>query len=216
MFRMSARALCLVALLSVATSVVAQPADGRPDGPVFTPEQMTAGITMTAEECSVFRSTVYVMVQGTGLCFRYYLSTAGGDAAQAVYVLDGDKSEENRAFDPATFDRRAALLSNEYRRPVVLFARMGLDGSSGNHRYRRTWFEVEATHRAIDAINARHGFRAVHLIGQAARCRARAGWHSATTTRAARCVYRRLIDITTRSRRPRPSPASRPRPGSWS
>lgn len=166
MVQKTVRALCLSALLVLSGAAQAQGHQGQPDGPVFSPEQMRQGITMGAGECAAYRSTVFVTVQGQGLCFRYYLSTAGGTSSAVVYYLEGDKSPEQYAFDPAKFDERAARMSADYRMPAVYLARMGLDGSSGWHRYRRTWFEVEATSRAIDAINARHGFGTVHVMGQ--------------------------------------------------
>lgn len=152
-------------LISFAAQAQQQP-DARPDGPLFTPEQMKQGIVMTARDCAAYRATVYVVATGTGLCFRYYLSTAGGDSADAVYFLQGDQPDDQLAYDPAALDRIAETMSKGYRRPAIYLARMGTDGSSGSQRNRRTWLEVAATHLAIDAINARHGFRMVHVMGQ--------------------------------------------------
>jgi hypothetical protein len=137
------------------------------DGPVFSAAQLQQGVEIAPQHCALYASTVYVEAQGVGICFRYYLSNAGGGAAEAVYWLSGDKSGERLAFDPATFERQAMEMSRRYRRPAVYLARMGLDGSSGWHQgWRRTLFEVEVTSRAIDAINARHGFRLIHVMGQ--------------------------------------------------
>lgn len=162
------RTLLVTAGLSIASfGAWAQPYSAQPDGPVFSPDQIAKGITMSAAECAVYRSTVYVTAEGTGVCFRYYLSTAGGASNQVVYFLSGDKNRKTFAFDPAKLDSKAASMSTEYHIPAIYLARMGLDGSSGLHRrYRRTWFEVEATHLAIDAINARYGFRMIHVMGQ--------------------------------------------------
>ena len=156
---------CLAGAL-LAPAARAQGPDFRPDGPLFSAEQIRQGISMTSADCAAYRSTVYVVAEGTGLCFRYYLSMAGGQSSDAVYFLQGDHPDDNLAYDPAALDRTAEGMSRGYRRPAVYLARMGTDGSSGWHRYRRTWLEVEATHLAIDAINARHGFRSIHVMGQ--------------------------------------------------
>lgn len=137
-----------------------------PDGPLFTPEQMRRGIAMSRAECAAYRSTVFVVASGMELCFRYYLSTGGGQSDEVVYFLQGDHPADKLAYDPASLDRHAQAMSRGYRRPAIYLARMGTDGSSGWHGYRRTWLEVEATHLAIDAINARHGFRTIHVMGQ--------------------------------------------------
>lgn len=162
MLRRTITALGLAAILLGAAGARAQ----MPDGPLFTQDQMARGVVMSEADCAAYRSTVFVVASGTGLCFRYYLSTVGGSSADAVYFLSGDHEQEKLAYDPLRLDRVAQTMSRAYRRPAVYLARMGIDGSSGSHRYRRTWFEVEATHRAIDAINARHGFRMIHVMGQ--------------------------------------------------
>lgn len=162
--------VCLAGILLAAHGAQAQApsyqAAYQPDGPLFSPEQMRQGISMTTQECAAYRSTVYVVASGVGLCFRYYLSTAGGQSSDVVYFLQGDHPDDKLAYDPEKLDRTAETMSRSYRRPAVYLARMGTDGSSGSHRYRRTWFEVEATHLAIDAINARHGFQSIHVMGQ--------------------------------------------------
>lgn len=162
MLRRTITALGLIAFLAAAPKASAQAADG----PLFTAEQMAQGTVLSQAECNAYRSTVFVVASGTGLCFRYYLSVAGGTSDDAVYFLQGDRERDKLAYDPFRLDRTAEAMSRAYRRPAVYLARMGLDGSSGSHRYRRTWFEVEATHLAIDAINARHGFRMIHVMGQ--------------------------------------------------
>lgn len=157
----------LSALACLAGSLLASNASwAQPDGPLFTPEEMKQGIVMTGRDCAAYRSTVHVVASGVGLCFRYHLSTAGGRSDDVVYFLQGDHAVDKLAYDPAELDRTAEKLSTGYRRPAIYLARMGTDGSSGSARYRRTWLEVEATHLAIDAINARHGFRGIHLMGQ--------------------------------------------------
>ena len=168
---LSRAALALSGLL-IATNVVAATTSAavrtaeRADGPVFSRAEMERGTTLSARECAAFKSTVFVVAQGTGLCFRYYLSKEGGDGPQAVFYLSGDKGGEALVFDPAALGRDAASLSKIYRMPTVYLARMGIDGSSGRHNLRRTRLEVDATNLAIQAIKARHGFTTINVMGQ--------------------------------------------------
>ncbi len=166
MYRIAAYlALALVAG-SAASRAAAEVAPEAVDGPVFTYQQIASGIVMTARDCATYRRMVYVVVQGVGLCFRYHLSTTGGPSNEATYSLSGDVSGASAAYTPGQQDRAAEVMSRRYGMPAVYLARMGMDGSSGWHiRNRRTWFEVEATNLAINAINARHGFLNVHIMG---------------------------------------------------
>lgn len=168
MARAFLRAACIAAMaLAAGSSAWAQPRPAAmPDGPDFSPEQIQRGIELSPQQCAAYALTVFVEEQGVGVCFRYYISNAGGNAAEAVYWLSGDKSGPSSAYDPAALERTAVQMSQRYRRPAVYLARVGLDGSSGWHGWRRTFFEVMATNRAIDAINIRYGFRMVHVMGQ--------------------------------------------------
>ena len=162
----TSRILGLCALLVLPAAAEARGPEPSRDGPTFTPAEMMRGITMSARDCAQYRSTVFVEAEGKGLCFRYYLSSAGGEGQKAVIFLSGDKSGENLAFDPAKIAGNAELMSKEYRMPAIYLARMGIDGSSGSHSFRRTWLEVKATDLAITAIKARHRFTSVHVMGQ--------------------------------------------------
>jgi hypothetical protein len=49
---------------------------------------------------------------------------------------------------------------------AIYLARIGVDGTSGNHTSRKTLLELHLMNAALDAIKQRHGFEGFHLVGQ--------------------------------------------------
>jgi pimeloyl-ACP methyl ester carboxylesterase len=68
--------------------------------------------------------------------------------------------------DTNRFAQIAEVISEEARVPAIYLARVGLDGSSGHHRIRRTILELNVTNAALEAIKRRHGFEGFHFVGQ--------------------------------------------------
>jgi hypothetical protein len=133
---------------------------------------MLRGIQMTEAQCAARPQTVWVRVVEEQFCIRYYLSTAGGQGRVPLVFLRGDTfgrlelttgafagAAEARDVDTARFERIADLISEEAGVPAIYLGRIGLDGSSGHHRLRRTILELNVTNAALDAIKRRHGFR---------------------------------------------------------
>jgi hypothetical protein len=58
---------------------------------------------------------------------------------------------------------------------AIYLARIGVDGTSGNHISRKTVLELELVNSALDAIKQRHGFEGFHLAGQSGGSRITAG-----------------------------------------
>lgn len=140
---------------------------------------MLRGIQMTEAQCAERPQTVWARAAGQEFCIRYYLSTAGGRGQFPLVFLRGDTfgrlelttgafagAAEAKDIDTDRFAQIATLISQEARAPAIYLARIGLDGSSGHHRIRRTLLELNITSAALDAIKRRHGFGGFHLIGQ--------------------------------------------------
>jgi pimeloyl-ACP methyl ester carboxylesterase len=140
---------------------------------------MLRGIRMTEAQCAARPQTVWVRVVEHEFCIRYYLSTAGGRGRFPLVFLRGDTfgrlvlssgtfsgAAEAKDVDTDRFAQIARLISEEARVPAIYLARIGLDGSSGHHRLRRTILELNVTNAALEAIKRRHGFDGFHLIGQ--------------------------------------------------
>jgi hypothetical protein len=140
---------------------------------------MLRGIRMTPAQCAAIPQTVWVKVMTRDFCIRYYLSTAGGEGGRAVVFLQGDRfgrlnlrtgafalRPNDKDLDTDNFMRMADSLSRQTRTAAIYLARVGLDGSSGDHRIRHSVLELNVTNAALDAIKQRHRFDGFHLVGQ--------------------------------------------------
>ena len=142
-------------------------------------ETMLRGVESIPAQCASKSQSVWVATFGRGFCVRYYLSTAGGTGDRPVVVLQGDKlgpldpktgefQNATRADDVDT-DKLAQFVERVSKRTkttALYLARIGVDGSSGHHRVRKTILELAVMNAALEAIKARHSFVGFHLVGQ--------------------------------------------------
>jgi hypothetical protein len=137
------------------------------------------GIRITQAQCAAIPSTVWVNVSGRDYCMRYYLSTAGGEGSRPLVFLQGDRlgrlntrtgefspGPREKDLDTDHFVRYADSLSRQAKTTAIYLARVGIDGSSGDHRVRHSVQELNVTQAALDAIKQRHKFEGFHLVGQ--------------------------------------------------
>jgi hypothetical protein len=142
-------------------------------------DDLLRGITMTAAQCAEKRHTVWVKGYGRDFCVRYYMSTAGGEGPRPVVFLQGDQlgvldvksstwkdTAEAKDVDTDDLMEMANSFSKMARTTAIYLARIGVDGTSGNHVARKTLLELNLMNAALDAIKRRHGFEGVHLAGQ--------------------------------------------------
>src|SRR6266436_10335850 len=157
-------------------------------------EDMLRGITTTRDRCTATPQTVWLNVDKQDFCVRYYLSTAGVEGARPVVFLKGDHfttistktwqwiplSKDKNAgvtYDPTNptqhgdvntddLPRTADAFSKMAKTTAIYLARIGIDGTSGNHVFRKTMLELHLMNAALDAIKQRHGFEGFHLAGQ--------------------------------------------------
>ena len=145
----------------------------------FSNRDAQRGITMTQQQCAALEHAVWVQVHGHSVCMRYYISTAGGEGSRPVVFLQGDKSwVHNRRTgqwrtppdDGGTHSKTIVRLTDSFseaaKTTAIYLARMGTDGSSGDHRDRKTILELQITNVALDAIKRRHRFDGFNLAGQ--------------------------------------------------
>src|SRR5581483_1517746 len=142
-------------------------------------DQMLNGVTMTQAQCAAIQQAVWVNAYGHDFCVRYYLSTAGGEGRRPVVFLQGDQfgpldgksftwKDTSGAHDVDTADLMsfADSFSKMAKTTAIYLARIGVDGSSGDHRSRKTLLELRLMDVALEAIKRRHGFEGFHLVGQ--------------------------------------------------
>jgi len=157
-------------------------------------DDMLRGITTTRDRCAATPQTLWLNVDKQDFCVRYYLSTAGGEGTRPVVFLQGDHfttvdtktwqwipiSKDKNAgvtYDPTNsaqhgdvntddLTRTADAFSKMAKTTAIYLARIGIDGTSGNHVFRKTLLELHLMNAALDAIKQRHGFEGFHLAGQ--------------------------------------------------
>lgn len=139
---------------------------------------MFRGTIVSEEQCAERNDTVFVKAYGYGICMRYYYTKAGGEGSRTLLFLNGDKrgiSPSNTGYgdptaikdvDTSKIEKQIERFSRELAQPAIYLARMGIDGSSGHFRDRRTFLELHITNMAIDAIKKRHGITEFDALGQ--------------------------------------------------
>jgi len=124
-------------------------------------------------ECPVGDTAVWTRYRGGRDCIRYFASGNLDHAPLAMILFYGDRRDWIRR-DPATIPRNTvraqqayvAGLSERFGLPVILVARPGTFGSSGNHFHRRQAAEFLALDNALDEIRERYHIGRFVLVGQ--------------------------------------------------
>lgn len=125
------------------------------------------------DNCPINEDAVWVNYDGGKACIRYF---AGGNlqsAANVLVVLPGDRD----AFmhrDPVAIpnntreaqDLRAQKLAEKAQLPVIILARPGTYGSSGDHANRRQRAEFLAIDAALTQLRQRYQIEKFVLSGQ--------------------------------------------------
>ena len=122
--------------------------------------------------CSQPTSALWVEFGSAHACIRYFVGAALSRAPVAIVMLHGDRTiEMHRA--PETIQgntlaakvRQAAVMTRRAGVPVVIMARPGTYGSSGNHGQRRQAQEFLALNAALDELRQRYGIGQFVLLG---------------------------------------------------
>ena len=142
-------------------------------------QDLLHGITITHAQCEATSQTLWLSAFGRDFCVRYYLSTAGGEGPRPVVFLQGDQlgklnpkartwidTSEAKDVDTDDLVRIADGFSKMTKTTAIYLARIGVDGTSGDHMSRKTVLELQLMNAALDAIKRRHGFEGFHLAGQ--------------------------------------------------
>jgi hypothetical protein len=165
-------AMSLAGALSIATGA---------DADIIRFKDMLHGITTTRAQCIAIAQAVWVNADGQDFCVRYYLSTAGGEGRMPVVFLQGDKfgrldiatnsypdvpQDQKKDVDTDDLTKIADGFSKMAKTTAIYLARIGVDGTSGNHLARKTLLELHLMNAALEAIKQRQGFAGFHLVGQ--------------------------------------------------
>lgn len=117
-------------------------------------------------------SALWVRFASGQACIRYFSASSLEHAPVVIVMFHGDRNMEmHRA--PQTIagntlrakDKQAAALSQRAGVPVVIVARPGTYGSSGNHGQRRQASEFQALDAALDQLRQRYSIGRFVLLG---------------------------------------------------
>lgn len=122
--------------------------------------------------CPLNQQAVWVNYDGGHDCIRYFPAGDLQGAANVLVVLYGDRDSLMRR-DPATIadntleaqNQKAQQLSKRVRLPVIILARPGTYGSSGNHAQRRQRAEFLAIDAALTRLREQYGIQKFILSG---------------------------------------------------
>lgn len=125
-----------------------------------------------APNCPLRSQALWVTYKGGADCIRYFSAGNLQDAPLVVVIFRGDRETWIRR-DPRTIPantataqrRQAARMHARTGLPVVIIARPGTYGSSGNHYRRRQPAEYLALNAAVDGLRERYHIKNFILSG---------------------------------------------------
>ena len=171
-----APALAFTLVSCVTASSQLTPTTGAEPFPV---DQLMYGSVADEALCKSIPDTVWVIVDGTGDCIRYYKSLLGHKPGGAAFIffhgdyLGGTRMRGNLRVvgnygnqTPARLTNQANALAKEAGGPYFLIARPGVFGSSGDHAQRRRPREPLLVNAALDQLKVRHNIGTWHISGQ--------------------------------------------------
>src|SRR5260370_15492152 len=142
----------------------------------FSGAELLRGKRITEAECAALPGAVWVTVDQQGECIRYYHSTAGGVAPEAVVFFSTEVASTNargevKPYDfyvkqtPAAMQDRMAGWSRGLKMPYLYLGRPGTYGPSGEHAQQPTPREIDLISAALDAIKSPLGYSRLPLPG---------------------------------------------------
>jgi len=174
----SHRSTTLPALISAATLALTLVTAPSARAETVTVAEMLRGISKTQSQCAATPQAVWIASAGHSYCMRYYMASVGEERRPIVF-LQGDRlgvlnlktgafavPEGERDINTDDLMRIAASLAREAKTTAIYLGRVGVEGSSGDHRVRHSILELHATNAALDAIKAQYHLDGFHLIGQ--------------------------------------------------
>ena len=171
------RLSCAIALAAVLLGATGAGAEN------FKKEDLLRGTTITHAQCDATAQTMWLNVDGRDFCVRNDLSTAGGEGARPVVILQGDQlgkfnfksltwidTSDAKDVDTDDIVRTADMFSKMTKTTTIYLGRIGVDGTSGNHMMRGSQLELDLTGAALDTLKRRYGFEgSISPASQAAR-----------------------------------------------
>lgn len=167
---------CTVLVMLGATHVLAS-AERLPmpkDNENFGAEALSRGVFATELECSTVSGAVWARTDvGEAECLRYWASglADGPINPRALIYIPGDQLAFDQpapgytSLNPGKMQSLVDEMALKAGVPLILVARPGTFGSSGEHKQRRRQLEPQLVSKALDEIKKRHGVHELTLVG---------------------------------------------------
>lgn len=140
----------------------------------FSAEALSRGTFASASECASLSWAVWVRTDsGEAECIRYWASglAAGQANPRALIYIPSDQLAFDQpapgytSLSPGKMQSLVDEMASKLGVPVLLVARPGTFGSSGEHKQRRRVLEPQLVSKALDELKARHGIQELTLVG---------------------------------------------------
>jgi predicted esterase len=122
--------------------------------------------------CEAAPNRIFIRHSDDTACLAYFATSGQEEKRRAVIFFDGDSKPDQYADTAGreqrlkNIQRNLQGLAARLKVRIVRIARLGLDGSSGNHADRRKPKEIHIMNAAVDALKARLGIDDIVLAGQ--------------------------------------------------
>lgn len=122
--------------------------------------------------CEAVPDRVFVKVGQESECIAYFVTEGHEEKSSAVLFLDGDisieKFQDQAALAKGTTARRKfmQMWAGKQGQRFVDIARVGVNGSSGNHGPRRLPHETIIMNEAVNLLKVRLGLETITIAGQ--------------------------------------------------
>lgn len=164
--------LALAAGLALIPQAVTAAGAGKPPAGKSPYQNVLVAEGASQKLCEAAPSRIFIRHDDDTACLAYFATSGHETKRRAVVFFDGDAKPEQYA-DTAGRERRLKniernlqSLATRLKVRIVRIARLGLDGSSGNHADRRRPKEIHIMNATVDALKARLGFDDIVLAGQ--------------------------------------------------
>lgn len=143
-------------------------------GDNFTVEALVRGTFATRQDCAAIPHAVWASVDsGEAECIRYWASglMAGATDPRALIYIPSDQLTFDQPapgytnLNPEKLQALVNDMSSKAGVPLILLARPGTFGSSGEHKQRRRELEPKIVSKALDQLKVRYGIRKLTLVG---------------------------------------------------
>jgi hypothetical protein len=140
----------------------------------FGAEALSRGVFATELECSTVSGAVWARTDvGEAECLRYWASgiADGPTNPRALIYIPGDQLAFDQpapgytSLNPGKMQSLVDEMALKVDVPLILVARPGTFGSSGEHKQRRRRLEPQLVSHALDELKTRHGIQELTLVG---------------------------------------------------